>query len=88
MNKGYMAPPIDVSLDSERQDCVVLDEHGVLHSSVLCDKHGNDAFLVAMCDFFDAIDTAQLAQYALPTRRWPVDKEQRGMITCLRCLGA
>lgn len=52
---------------------------------------GAEPFLVAMCDFMVCIDAAVMYEpHSLkhPDRRWPVDQEAPGVITCLFCLGS
>jgi hypothetical protein len=76
----------------------VRDEFGVNHASVLCSSDRalksvktEQPFVVAMCDFFEYIDasaTYDAAQPEYPQRRWSIDQEAPGVITCLVCLGS
>ncbi len=83
---------IEMSIDSERQFAIVQDDEGVCHAAVLCQRLSPEPYIVAMCDFFDAVDIARFNQdptsFVTPERRWPADREREGMMTCLRCIGS
>jgi hypothetical protein len=83
---------IEASIDPDRCDLVVRDVHGLTHGAVLCDRNSESPYIVAMCDFFDAVDNAREARdpnsFALPEQRWTVADEYRGVMTCLRCIGS
>lgn len=52
---------------------------------------GEAPFVVAMCDFFACIDQAVMYEPSSlkhPERRWSIDQEAPGVITCLFCLGS
>jgi hypothetical protein len=83
---------IEASIDPERQFAIVQDAEGVCHAAVLCQRQTDSPYVVAMCDFFDAVDIARFNQdpnsFVTPERRWPADQEREGMMTCLRCIGS
>ena len=95
-----MADPWVFASDEARADLVVCDEHGVQHASVLCNTSASaaparaaegPAFVVAMCDFFECVDKAVMyepSSLKYPVRRWPLEQESPGVITCLVCLGS
>ena len=75
----------------DREDKVVRDENGLVHSAVHSDRNSETPFIVAMCEVFDEIDKAFSAanpeSFGMPQRRWPVDQETEGVVTCLQCIG-
>lgn len=79
-------------IDDDREDCVVRDDAGLAHASVLCERNAPHEYLVTMCEMFDCIEVAFAAgdpqAFKTPERRWPKDHEEQGMVTCLRCIGA
>jgi hypothetical protein len=83
---------IEASIDPDRNDKVVKDAHGLWHAAVICNRNSDDPYLVAMCEFFDAVDQARQDRspesFKPPERRWPVADETRGPMTCLRCIGS
>lgn len=83
---------IEASIDPDRCDLVVKDEHGLWHASVICNRNSDAPYLVAMCEFFDAVDFARAERnpesFKPPERRWAVTDEVRGAMSCLRCIGS
>lgn len=79
--------------DHTREDRVVEDEHGVVHDAVFCGRNAEQPFVVAMCEYMDAVDYAadvlqDPSRFKYPDRRWTEDQERVGITTCLACIGA
>lgn len=94
----------DVTSDGHvinRSSYVVVDENGVVHYSVICEKipdhvvqHLTNAlievpFVMAMCDLLDSYDKAtSWRDFVYPERRFSVEEEHEGVPTCFRCSSA
>jgi hypothetical protein len=73
-----------------RDAMTVSTDDGLVHGSVLCDRQEHEPFVVTLCDFFVEVDNAVArvtTDMDYPTRRWPLDHEKPGVITCLACIG-
>jgi hypothetical protein len=81
----------DANTDPSREDRVVRDEEGLVHYSVASTRGTEAPYVVAMCEVFDEIDAVVVAEdlgkFGMPKRRWPLDQETEGVVSCLRCLG-
>jgi hypothetical protein len=74
-----------------REDKTVQDEQGLVHYAVHSNRDGGQPYVTAMCDVFAEIDKAFAAEnpqsFNMPARRWPVEQETEGVVSCLQCLG-
>lgn len=63
---------------------------GIVRMAVITASPDDPPFLCTMCDYFECIDKAAQhdpASFGYPRRRWTLDQEIPGVVTCIFCLG-
>lgn len=63
------------------------DPEGIVTVDMSSPRTDATSFLVAMCDYCEMFDDVESpTAFTYPERRWPLEQEAPGVVTCLFCL--